>query len=258
MLKGRWRALWQHVDGTFLLALAAGIATSIFSLARVVVWLLQHYPEPVWALFFGLILASALVLSSRVGHWGHLELTAIVLGCALATGISVMPPVQLGAGLPAYFIAGMIAICAMILPGISGSFLLVLLGMYAAVLHAVTQFDVLPLAVFALGAGVGLLGFSRILYWLLLHWGRPTHALLTGFLVGSLLIVWPWKQVEAVYYDRHGEEQPLRQVVVGPMDYLLGTGRDPMWPLCLALALLGFVIVWQVNRRTARVHAEHV
>lgn len=248
LLKRQWTALWQHVDGSFLLALVAGIAVSIFSLARIVLWLLNNHPEPLWALFFGLIFASGLALRSRVDVWGPIELLLLVLGCAVAIGISILPPLPLGSGMLAFFVAGMIAICAMILPGISGSFLLVLMGMYSEVLQAIQSLHIVSLIVFATGAGLGLMGFSRILHWLLQRWAGKTTAALTGFLFGSLVIVWPWKQTVSVYYDRHGVEQPLRQLVVGPTDYLLSTGEDPRLLLCFVLMVFGFGLVTLISR----------
>ena len=169
----------------------------------------------------------------------------LILGCVAAIGISLMPAMPLGTGLLAFFFAGMIAICAMILPGVSGSFLLVLMGMYSEILLAVKSLQIVSLLIFAAGAAVGLMGFSRILYWLLRHWAGKTTAALTGFLFGSLVIVWPWKQTVSVYYDRHGVEQPLRQLVVGPTDYLLSTGADPRWLLCCLMMAVGFgVVIW--------------
>jgi putative membrane protein len=251
LVGGEVAAFWRHVDGKFLAALIAGIGTSIFTLARVVLWWLETQPETLWALFFGLILASAIVLGSSVDLWGWRQRLAILIGTAGAASISLMPAMQLGTGLLSVFLAGMIAICATILPGISGGFLLVLMGMYAPVLLAVKEFDLAVLASLAMGAGIGLLGFSRVLHWLLERHGDTTMATLTGFLGGSLLIVWPWKMTLQTYLDSHGVEHPLRQTVVSPGDYLLTMGREPLIAYCIALMLVGFATVWLAHRRSA-------
>ncbi len=249
LFRGDWSGIWTRVDGGFLLSLVSGIALSVFGLARLMVWLLDNHPEPLWALFFGLILGSGLVLRQRVPVWGATEYAAIAAGCGAALAFAYLPPIQMGDGLPAFFFAGMIAICAMILPGISGSFLLVLLGMYAQVLQAVQDFNLLPLAALAIGAILGLMGFSRVLYWLLKRWAGPTTSALTGFIFGSLLIVWPWKQTTSVYLDRHGMEQPLQRAVVGPTEYLLSTGQDPHTVICVLLMVTGFMLVFSINLR---------
>jgi len=240
---------WQHVNGAFLLALLAGIATSIFSLAQIVSWLLEHHPVPLWAFFFGLILASAIVLLREVQHWSALIVTSLVVGVAVALFIALSPGVNLDIGLAGVFLAGFVAICAMILPGISGSFILVLLGMYSTVLLAIKSFDLLFILVFVLGAGCGLLCFSRLLHWLLHRFRRPTMALLTGFLFGSLLVVWPWKRVLEWTENRHGQLTAVQQLPVSPADFQIYSGQEPQLGLCLALMTLGFIVVWLIHAR---------
>jgi len=240
---------WQHVNGAFLLALLAGIATSIFSLAQIVSWLLEHHPVPLWAFFFGLILASAIVLLREVQHWSALIVTSLVVGVAVALFIALSPVVNLDIGLAGVFLAGFVAICAMILPGISGSFILVLLGMYSTVLLAIKSFDLLFILVFVLGAGCGLLCFSRLLHWLLHRFRRPTMALLTGFLFGSLLVVWPWKRVLEWTENRHGQLTAVQQLPVSPADFQIYSGQEPQLGLCLALMTLGFIVVWLIHAR---------
>ena len=156
-----------HINGNFLLVLVLGIFTSILTLARLISWLLEHHPVPLWAFFFGLILASALVLLRQVERWTPSRLFFLLVGAAFAGLIAVSPVVGMDGGLASIFLAGFLAICAMILPGISGRFILVLLGMYGTVLAAVKSLDLLPLAVLALGAVCGLLCFSRVLHYLL-------------------------------------------------------------------------------------------
>jgi putative membrane protein len=240
---------WQHVNGRFLLALLLGIATSIFSLARGISWVLEHYPVPLWALFFGLILASALVLLRQVESWSVSRTACLLAGVAGATIIALSPVASLDAGRGSVFLSGFLAICAMILPGISGSFILVLLGMYGAVLAAVKSLDLPFLLVFAGGAAAGLLCFSRLLHWLLHRYHQATMALLTGFLAGSLAVVWPWKRVLDWVADSHGQLKPARQIPVTPGEYLAVTGQEPMLWLCIALMVTGFVAVWLIDSR---------
>ena len=243
------RGAWEHVNGGFLLALLAGIATSILTLARGISWVLENHPVPLWAFFFGLILASALVLLRHVEGWNASKGLSLLTGIAIAATIALSPMVNLEFGLPGVFVAGFLAICAMILPGISGSFILVLLGMYGATLAAVKSLDITFLLVLALGAVCGLLCFSRLLHWLLSRFHQGTMALLTGFLFGSLLVVWPWKQVLAWVEGSHGQLKPAQQMPVSPTDFLVATGNEPRVGLCLTLMAVGFALVWLVDTR---------
>ena len=249
VLKLDIRGAWEHVNGGFLLALLLGIATSIFSLARLISWILQNHPVPLWAFFFGLILASALVLLRQVDRWNPGRLLSLLLGIAVALTIALSPVVTLDGGLTMVFLSGFLAICAMILPGISGSFILVLLGMYGTVLAAVKSLDLLFLVVFAAGAGCGLLCFSRLLYWLLHRYHQGTMALLTGFLFGSLTVVWPWKRVLDWVEGSHGQLKPAQQVPVMPAEFTVLTGQDAGVGLCVALMVSGFVAVWIIDSR---------
>jgi putative membrane protein len=154
------------------------------------------------------------------------------------------------------FLAGFLAICAMILPGISGSFILLLLGMYSTVLLAVKNIDLEFLLVLSLGAAAGLMCFSRLLYWLLSRFRATTVALLTGFLFGSLLVVWPWKRVLSWATDRHGSLKPVQQLPVLPEEFLLRSGEDPLLVLCVLLALSGFFIVWVIDHKWGNLQVE--
>ncbi|MBE9539512.1 MAG: DUF368 domain-containing protein [Proteobacteria bacterium] len=241
------KGAWSHVNGSFLSALLLGIATSIFTLARLVSWLLETYPIPLWAFFFGLVLASALVLLRQIDGWTAQRLLSLVCGAGIALWIALSPVVSLDIGLAGVFLSGFIAICAMILPGISGSFILVLLGMYGTVLAAVKSFDLLFLLVFAIGAAAGLLCFSRLLHWLLQRAHSATMAVLTGFLFGSLAVVWPWKHVLDWVVGSHGQLKPAQQVPVLPAQFLEQTGTDPVVILCVVLMVTGFLLVWLID-----------
>ncbi|WP_232522415.1 DUF368 domain-containing protein [Marinimicrobium alkaliphilum] len=250
---GVWRregilAFWRRINGSFLLTLFAGVLFSLFTLANAVTYLLEHHALLVWGFFFGLILASVLYVARQLvwrspGVW-----VALLVGVAIALVISQLRPAQLPGEWWMVFIAGMIAICAMILPGISGSFLLLMMGMYPVFLAALSSFDVAILASFFGGCVVGLLAFSHLLSWLLHHYHARTLALLTGILLGSLTIIWPWKQMVTAGLDHRGEPQALVQVNVWPGNY----PGESLWPAVLALAVLGFFLVLAVEWGAAK------
>lgn len=252
LMKGDIRAAWQHVNGSFLLALLSGIATSILSLARIISWTLEHHPVPLWAFFFGLILASALVLLRQVDRWNAPRVICLLIGIAVAVTIALAPAINMDFGITGVFLCGFLAICAMILPGISGSFILVLLGMYATVLTALKSFDLAFISIFAVGAAAGLMCFSRLLHYLLHRFHAGTMALLTGFLFGSLLVVWPWKRVLAWVEGSQGQLKPAQQVPVSPVDFTVATGQEAQVALCVILMLAGFLLVWFIDARWGR------
>lgn len=208
---GGLAAAWARLDGTFLTTLLAGILLSIFSLARGITWALHHHPVVVWAFFFGLVLASILYVARQVRGWTVAAAAMLLLGTLSIYAMSVMPPLSPNASLPFLFFAGALASCAMILPGISGSFLLLILGAYAPVLAAVAARDLGTVAVVGLGAVLGLLLFTRVLRYLLREHHTPLLGLLTGFLVGSLWKIWPWKVDPTVYHKELGPT-PLQQL----------------------------------------------
>jgi putative membrane protein len=243
---------WRHVNGNFLLVLLLGIATSVFSLARLVSWLLEAHPVLLWAFFFGLILASALVLLREVEAWTTARVLSLLAGTAIALYIGLSPVVALDAGLFGVFFAGFIAICAMILPGISGSFVLVLMGMYAPALQAIKTLDLPFIIVFVCGAASGLIVFSHLLHWLLQRYHQATMALLTGFLFGSLVVVWPWKRALDWVTDSHGVPRPSQQWPVLPAEYQALTGTEPQLWFCFALMLAGIALVWVLHFRAGR------
>ena len=248
LAKGRFKETWQAVDGPFLLALLAGILTSIFSLAQLISYLLEAHPEPLWSFFFGLIVASVLLVGRQIERWNVAAIAAIVIGTAFAYLITVAVPIQLPVTMLTLFFGAAVAICAMILPGISGSFILLLLGLYAGVLEAVRNLDVALLGVFLLGCIGGLLSFARLLSWLLDYARNITLAFLTGLLLGSLNKVWPWKETLTWRQNSHGEMVPLIESNVGPLQYEHLTGDPSHWLLALALMALGVVLVMALER----------
>jgi len=259
LLRGRIVDAWRAANATFLLVLLLGILTSVLSLARLITYLLAEQPIPVWSFFFGLILVSAHLVAREIQRWNWSRGLSFVLGAAFAYWITVASPVQLGSDPFSLFLAGAIAICAMILPGISGSFILVLLGLYAVVLGAVKSFDLLLLAVFASGCLVGLICFASLLRWLLVRWRDLSLAFLTGLMLGSLNKIWPWKQTLTWRTDRHGEQLPLLQANLLPGRFAEISGQDPQLLLAILLALGGVLLVlglqWLAGRDEAKADA---
>jgi putative membrane protein len=194
----RWRLAWRAVDGTFLLGLVAGIAFSVVALAGVVEAALAAFRPQVYALFLGLIAASIVVVAGQVGRWRVAEVVALLAAAVVATVVVGLAPISTPASFPFLVLTGAIGICALVLPGVSGAFLLVLLGQYETVLGAIARGDLGVLAPFALGAGIGLLAFARLLGGWLRRFPDPTHAALAGFLLGSLRRVWPWQAEDAL------------------------------------------------------------
>ncbi|MGA6098943.1 DUF368 domain-containing protein [Stutzerimonas marianensis] len=253
LIRGRIAEAWRVANGTFLTVLFAGIITSILTLAKLISYLLEHHPIPVWSFFFGLILVSVHLVGKEVRQRGWFQLISLLLGIAFAYWITVASPMQWGTGSLSLFLAGAIAICAMILPGISGSFILVLLGLYPVVLGAVKALDLGVILVFAGGCLVGLLSFARLLSYVLSRWRDLTLAFLTGLMLGSLNKVWPWKETLTWRLDSHGERVAVLERNLSPAGFGDLTGQDPQLMLAILLALSGIVLVlgleWFAGRR---------
>lgn len=243
LARGRFRETWTAIDGAFLFTLLAGVLTSILSLARLITYLLDAHPERLWSFFFGLIVVSTLIIGRQIERWNLWSILAALAGAGFAYVITVAVPLQLPPTPWVIFLGASVAICAMILPGISGSFILLLLGLYANVLAAVRSLDMTVILVFVAGCVAGLLSFSRLLKWLLGHARNVTLAFLTGLLVGSLNKVWPWKQTLTWRENSAGEQIPLMQANVGPGQFELLTGQASHWPSALALMLFGVLLV---------------
>ncbi len=206
------KAAWKAANGTFLATLLAGILTAILTLAKLIHYLLDQHAVLLWSFFFGLILASSLHMAKQIKQWQSLTLASLLIGVFIAAFISIASPTSIEANYLNIFLAGSIAICAMILPGISGSFILLLMGLYAPVLAAVKGLQLDIMLIFALGAGLGLILFSRLLSWLLHHYQDLMFSLLTGFMLGALLKVWPWKETISYRLNSKGVEVPFEQL----------------------------------------------
>lgn len=193
----------------FLLPVALGALTAVFALANLITFLLHAYPVYLWALFFGFVLASAVIVKKRVNAWNYVKGGALIAAAVIAFFVVGAVPMQTSETLPALFISGVIAICATILPGISGSFLLVIMGKYEQVLTAVAERDFVTLGVFALGAVLGLALFARLLSWLFVSYHDVVMASLAGLMLGSLRKIWPWQEVVATRVNSEGELVPI-------------------------------------------------
>ena len=242
-MQRRFKECWRHVDGGFLLVLFSGILLSIATFARLLTFLLAHQPVLVWGFFFGLIAASIIFIWRQIRQRDLVCWVLLLIGASVVVASAFAPQAQLASEQgphPLYiFGAGVLAICAMILPGISGSFVLLLLGVYPVILEAVVEFRLGVLAIFAAGNVVGLLSFSRLLSWLLRRYHNATLATLTGFLTGSLVVVWPWRQV---LDDAGGSEHAARLTLYLPADYAQAVG-DPQSMVVLALMAMGLTLV---------------
>lgn len=244
------KAFWVHINGNFLVTLLAGIGVSLATLAHLVLYLLTHHPIALWAFFFGLIIASVWSVSRHVGTWTAPRSFIFLIGTLFAYGLTSLAPTSVEATPIFILISGMIAICAMILPGISGSFILLLLGMYSTILSAVRDFELMTLGLFFIGCVLGLLSFSRVLSWAFSQYHHLTLALLGGFLLGSLNKVWPWKYTLSYTLNSKGEEIPLVQQNILPSTYLDLTGADPQTLISIVLAIVGALLVVALDRNS--------
>ncbi len=245
--KGQWANLWKKIDGTFLVSLLAGIGTALIALSRIILFLLDSYPILVWSFFFGLIVASSWLIAKEIKNWSIGLILGLVLGILAGYLITELSPAETPETLPYIFASGAIAICAMILPGISGSFILLILGKYDFILKALKDFNIWVMLTFGAGCLVGLLAFSHIVHWLLKKYQWLTMAFLTGIMIGSLNKVWPWKQTLSTYTDRHGVEKPLTQANLFPQSYETLTGQESYLIGAILLALLGFALVYGIE-----------
>ncbi|MBW1903132.1 MAG: DUF368 domain-containing protein [Deltaproteobacteria bacterium] len=242
LMSFNFRLLLDRVSWKFLLPLGIGILTAIFSLAEILSWLLQHKPILIWSFFLGLILASVISVSRRVEKWQASTWICLLVGITGTYILVGLVPVSTPDDPWFLFLCGAVAICAMILPGISGSFILVLLGKYLYILEAVNQKDFLTLALVAAGACIGIVAFSRLLGWLLKKYHDLMVAVLTGLMLGSLRKIWPWKKTLDSMVDRHGDVIPLVQTNILPSQWEMEVLT------ALALMVAGLFVVLILDR----------
>ncbi|UPQ89505.1 DUF368 domain-containing protein [Vibrio sinaloensis] len=238
-----FKAAFEHINGWFLIALFGGVFTSIATLAKLISWLLVTHPIPLWSFFFGLILVSVFHMLKQIEQRSVSRAILLALGVGFAYTITILNPLQLEPTSINVLFAGAIAICAMILPGISGSFILLLIGMYAPVLGAVKSFDIQVLALFLTGCVAGLLSFSHVLSWLLKHFRDLTLVFLTGLMLGTLPKIWPWKETISWRTNSKGEQVPLVEHNLTPFDFEAVTSQSSQLGMAILCMLFAIVLV---------------
>ncbi len=256
------KAAWQQVNGSFLLALLTGIGISILTFSKVITHLLETQPILVWSFFFGLIIASIALIWKETSNWKIVDILALIIGIALSYYITIARPVSSPDSYWYLFLSGFIAIIAMILPGISGAFILLLMGSYETVIGTINQFRdglvnfntevlgqaILKLGVFAIGAIIGLKSFSKVLHWMFEKHKNTTLALLIGFMAGSLNKVWPWKQVLETRINSHGEVVPYIDKSILPQNF----DGQPQILTAIILAIIGFIVIFGMEKLAAK------
>lgn len=252
------KATWGSINGNFLLALLSGIAISVLTFSKIISHLLETQPILVWSFFFGLVIASIVFIWKEITQWKLRSYTSLLIGILLSYYITIAEPTQSPESFPYLFLSGFIAIIAMILPGVSGAFILLLMGSYQTVIGTINQLRegittfnfeilgqaILKLSVFALGAILGLKLFSRVLTWMFSHHKNTTLALLIGFMMGSLNKIWPWKEVLEKRINSHGEKVPFIEKSIFPSDF----SGEPKILFALFMALFGFFLIFGLEK----------
>ena len=256
------KATWAALNGNFLLALISGIFISILTFSKVITFLLDNHPILVWSFFFGLVLASILLIWKQITHWKYYSLFALLLGTFVSYYITIAKPVASPDSLPYLFLSGFVAIIAMILPGVSGAFILLLMGSYQTVIGTINQFRegiasfnmeilgqaMIKLMTFAVGAILGLKLFSKILHWMFAHHKNTTLAVLIGFMIGSLNKIWPWKQVLETRLNSHGEVVPFLEKSILPQHF----EGNPQMIWAIVMVSSGFILIVGLEKIAAK------
>lgn len=232
---------WKKINGNFLFSLILGILISFFSLAKLMTYLMEHHPIPLWSFFFGLIIASAVLILRDIKWYLPKYLIPLVIGTAIGAAICLLSPAETPDQLWFIFLCGAIAICAMILPGISGSFILLLLGKYTYMLNALTELDIVLILTFVAGAAIGIVSFSHFLSWLLKKYHTMTISLLAGIMIGSLLKVWPWQVIL---------ESGVSRPALPYNEMLQSSGHVPT---AITFAVIGIVLVTAIELAAKRI-----
>lgn len=241
-------ATWKKINGNFLLALFGGILLSILSLSKLVAWLLHEEPVLLWAFFFGLVLASIIFVLKKINQWNSAVFLGLILGGVFAYQLTQLNALGNSDSNWYLFLSGAIAICAMILPGISGAFILVILGSYANVLQALNDKDIAKITIFMTGALIGILSFSRLLKWLFKRFKNMTLAVLTGFMIGALSKIWPWKKTLSFRENSDEISVPLKEQCIAPFSF----DGDPQILSAIGLMLFGFLMIFFLEKIGAK------
>lgn len=253
--KGKFKEFAKYTDFVFLAVVMIGSATSILSFAKILTYLFDNYPIFIWSYFFGLILASVWFVGKTIEKWNLSVIIWFIIGTGIAIAITIMNPATENESFFYLFLSGVVAICSMILPGLSGSFVLVLMGEYELVLRAVNELDLGILIPVGIGAVAGLLAFAHLLSWLYKKFKNQTIALLTGFILGSLSILWPWKNSfdstgTLIETGRFGEFLSTEKIKVYNFERFI-PNIDSILFIAIALAMVGFLSIW-ILEKTAK------
>ena len=272
--KQGFSSFWKQLNGNFLLALLTGIVISFITFMRLAKFLIEQHPVLIWSFFFGLIVASIFFVGKQIEKWNLGTFIALAIGTLAAYFITTLPLMANNDSSIFLFFAGALAICAMILPGISGSFILVILGAYKTLSDALHDFDIKRVAIFAVGALIGLLSFSHVLKWLFKHYKNSTLAVLTGFIFGSLNKIWPWKETLTVMEKSSGQFFSVNDITnygtievfqrqqsdfetfkmvseksISPFQYAqINNGIDPQIVWAVALMAVGFLTIFILEK----------
>ncbi len=244
--KDGFKAAWEQLNGNFLLALFLGIFISLFSLATLVSWLLENEPILLWSFFFGLVAASVIFVGKEIKNWNAAAIIGLIIGAIVAYFITTLPPSGNSDSLLFLFFSGALAVCAMILPGISGAFILVLLGSYKTILDAVHERNITLIAIVGAGAIFGLLSFAKLLKWMFNNYKNITLAVLTGFILGSLNKIWPWKRI--LETRTIGEKEIIIDENVSPFAF----AGDNQLIYALIAAIIGFSLIFILERTASK------
>lgn len=241
-----FKVFWNTLNSTFLLVLFGGMLISILSFSKLITWLLEFHPIPIWSFFFGLVLASVIFVAKAISKWNLAAIILFSLGAIIAFYITTLPPSSNTDSLPFLFFSGALAICAMVLPGISGSFILVLLGSYKTILDAVNDKDVKIIITVGLGVVFGILSFARVLKWMFANYKNATLAILTGFILGSLNKIWPWKNILEVI--QVGKKEIIIDENISPFAF----EGDNQLVFAIITAIIGFSLIFILEKTASK------
>ncbi len=248
LIKGRFKEFWQAVNGNFLLILFSGILISIKSLASLLIFLKETYPIQLWSFFWGLIMISSVVVLRQITKWHWTVILSGIIGIALAILVTSLTPAHTSDSYLMIILSGVLGISAMILPGISGAFILLILGKYEFILTALNELNLVVIGLFIFGCVIGLVSFVRVISWLLTRYHNTAVALLAGFMMGSLNKLWPWKETLEYRLDSHGNQVPFVDVNVMPNEYFEATGNDPVFIQAILFMAVGFFIIVLIEK----------
>ncbi|MEZ4776866.1 MAG: DUF368 domain-containing protein [Bacteroidia bacterium] len=244
----KFKAFWEHINGSFLSAVLAGVAVSIFSLARLLEYLLDKQEVPTMGFFFGLIIVSVYSVGRTIEKWSPATIVSLVIGTGIAVGIALLAPASENPAMFYVFLCGIVAVCSMILPGISGSFVLLIMGNYALVLSAIGRFDLGILIPLGIGCVFGLVAFSHLLSWVFKSYRDETIGMMTGFVLGSLLVIWPWKVTLTQTIERVGKDP---KVAVTGFEWHMPDFGNPQTFWTIGFIVLGGLVIWGLEKMSS-------